>query len=63
MPPGWIEHPTSPLPRARSTPELRRRTRSAPYAIGVNVAQDDEKDASEHGAARHDRLVSRQSVA
>ena len=25
MPPGWIEHPTSPLPRARSTTELRRR--------------------------------------
>ncbi len=25
-PPEWIEHSTSPLPRARSTTELRRRT-------------------------------------
>ncbi len=36
VPPGWIEHPTSALPRMRSTTELRRRlTRIAAIANGA----------------------------
>ena len=42
VPPSGIEPLASPLPRARSTPELRRRTRRSPYAIGVVAAQDDQ---------------------